>query len=391
MQFIDLAAQQRRIKQQIDERIQQVLAHGRYIMGPEVQELEEKLAGYVGARHALGCASGTDALLLALMACDVGPGDAIFTTPFTFIATAEVISLLGSTPVFVDIEASTFNLDPARLQLSVQAVQADNPAIHPLPGRQEGSGGPASLRPRGVIPVDLFGLTADYDRVRTIAGEYDLLIIEDAAQSFGAEYRGRKAGSLGHIGCTSFFPAKPLGAYGEGGMCFTDDDHLDETMRSLRVHGQGLHQYEHVRIGLNGRLDSLQAAVLLAKFGIFPEEIELRQRVAQRYTDLLAPCARLRTPSIPAGYQSAWAQYSLLAANGEHRAALQQKLKDAGIPTAIYYPKPLHLQPAFASLGYRSGDFPVSEDYASRIFSLPMHPYLQAADQERIAGLLSQI
>jgi UDP-2-acetamido-2-deoxy-ribo-hexuluronate aminotransferase len=389
MNFIDLAAQQRRIKEKLDERIQRVLSHSKYIMGPEVLELEEKLAAYVGTRHALGCASGTDALLLALMAHGVGPGDAIFTTPFTFIATAEVISLLGATPVFVDIEPSTFNLDPARLKLAVQAVQASDPAMHPLPYKRLGGSREAvALRPRGVIPVDLFGLPADYERVHAIAGEDDLLIIEDAAQSFGAEYQGRKAGSLGHIGCTSFYPAKPLGAYGEGGMCFTDDDRFLETMRSLRVHGQGQHQYDHDRIGLNGRLDSLQAAILLAKFEIFPEELELRQQVAQRYTDLLAPCSRLLTPSVPAGYLSAWAQYSLLAANGAHRADLQQKLKDAGIPTAIFYPKPLHLQPAFAGLGYQTGDFPVSEDYASRIFSLPMHPYLQAADQERIAGLL---
>jgi dTDP-4-amino-4,6-dideoxygalactose transaminase len=289
----------------------------------------------------------------------------------------------------VDIEASTFNLDPARLKLAIQAVQAGDPAIHPLPGgRADRGGGPVSLRPRGVIPVDLFGLPADYGRVHAIAGEYDLMVIEDAAQSFGAAYQGRKAGSLGHIGCTSFFPAKPLGGYGEGGMCFTDDALIDETMRSLRVHGQGQSQYDHVRIGLNGRLDSLQAAVLLAKFEIFPEEVALRQQVAQRYTELLASRSRLLTPSIPAGYLSAWAQYSLLGENGEQRAALQQKLKDAGIPTAIYYPKPLHLQPAFAGLAYQTGDFPVSEDYASRIFSLPMHPYLQAAEQEKIGAIL---
>ncbi|MHB8066474.1 MAG: DegT/DnrJ/EryC1/StrS family aminotransferase [Desulfobaccales bacterium] len=389
MQFIDLAAQQRRIKQQIDECIQRVLAHGRYIMGPEVPELEEKLAGYVGAGHALGCASGTDALLLALMAYGVGPGDAIFTTPFTFIATAEVISLLGATPVFVDIDAATFNLDPAKLELAVQAVQTRDRAIYPVPyGLAADKRELAVLRPRGVIPVDLFGLPADYDRINAIAANHHLFVIEDAAQSFGGESKGRKAGNLGQIGCTSFFPAKPLGGYGEGGMCFTDDDRLDETMRSLRVHGQGQNQYEHVRIGLNGRLDSLQAAVLLAKFEIFPEEVELRQQVAQRYTDLFAPCSRVRTPSIPPGYLSAWAQYSLLAENGEHRASIQQKLKDAGIPTAIYYPKPLHLQAAFAALGYQIGDFAVSEDYATRIFSLPMHPYLPAAEQERIAGLL---
>lgn len=392
MQFIDLAAQQRRIKQHIDERIQRVLAHGRYIMGPEVPELEERLAGYVGVKHALGCASGTDALLLALMAYGAGPGDAIFTTPFTFIATAEVISLLGATPVFVDIDASTFNLDPERLRLAIRALKNGDPAIHPLPyGRKEKGGALAALRPRGVIPVDLFGLPADYDRVRPVAADHALWVIEDAAQSFGAEYGGKKAGGLGDIGCTSFFPAKPLGGYGEGGMCFTDDDRLDEIMRSLRVHGQGQSQYDHDRVGLNGRLDSLQAAVLLAKLEIFPEEVELRQQAAQRYTDLLAPCPQVRIPSRPAGYLSVWAQYSLLAENGKHRAAIQQRLKAAGIPTAVYYPKPLHLQVAFAALGYQAGDFPVSEDYASRIFSLPMHPYLHAADQERIAGIICQV
>jgi dTDP-4-amino-4,6-dideoxygalactose transaminase len=358
-------------------------------MGPEVLELEECLAAYVGVKHAIGCASGTDALLLALMAYGVGSGDAIFTTPFTFIATAEVISLLGATPVFVDIDPATFNLDPGALKRAVQAVHANDAAMHPLPCRRPGSKGePPSLRPRGVIPVDLFGLPADYDRLQAVAAEYDLFVIEDAAQSFGAEYKGRKACALGQIGCTSFYPAKPLGGYGEGGMCFTDDDGLLEIMGSLRIHGQGLDRYDHVRIGLNARLDSLQAAILLAKFEIFPEEVKLRQKVAQRYTELLEPCAKLRAPSVPAGYVSAWAQYSLLAESETHRAGLQQKLKDAGIPTAIFYPKPLHLQPAFAALDYQAGDFPVSEDFATRIFSLPMHPYLQAETQETIVSLL---
>jgi len=386
MDFIDLAAQQRRIKEKLEERIQGVLTHGKYIMGPEVLELEKRLAGYVGTRHAIGCASGTDALLLALMAYGVGPGDAAFTTPFTFIATAEVISLLGATPVFVDIDPETFNLDPASLKKAIRAVQAHDSAIYPLPyGRQNSRSENPPLRARGVIPVDLFGLPADYDRLQVIAAEYGLWLIEDAAQSFGAQYQGRKACALGHIGCTSFYPAKPLGAYGEGGMCFTDDDGLNEVMGSLRIHGQGRDRYDNVRIGLNARLDSLQAAILLAKFEIFPAEVELRQQVAQRYTALLEPCASLRTPAIPPGYVSAWAQYSLLAASASHRAGLQQKLQDADIPTAIFYPKPLHLQTAFAGLGYQTGDFPVSEDYATRIFSLPMHPYLQATEQERIA------
>lgn len=388
MDFIDLATQQKRIKQKIDDAIQRVLSHGKYIMGPEVLELEQRLAAYVGTRHAVGCASGTDALLLALMAYEVGPGDAIFTTTFTFIATAEVIALLGATPVFVDVDPVTFNLDPAFLERAIRAVQSQDPTVHPLP---YGPSGLPSLRPRGVIPVDLFGLPADYDHLQAIAGEYDLFVIEDAAQSFGAEYKGRKACALGQIGCTSFYPAKPLGGYGEGGMCFTDDDRLKEMICSFRVHGQGQDRYDNVRIGLNARLDSLQAAILLAKFEIFPEEVELRQKVARGYTDLLASCSNLQVPSVPAGYLSTWAQYSLLAKSETHRAALLQKLRDADIPTAIFYPKPLHLQSAFATLGYKAGAFPVSEDYATRIFSLPMHPYLQKAEQETIAGLLCRL
>lgn len=391
MEFIDLAGQQRRIKRKLGDRIQQVLSHGKYIMGPEVLELEKRLADYVGSKHAIGCASGTDALLLALMAYGVGPGDAIFTTTFTFIATAEVISLLGATPVFVDIEPETFNLDPAGLKLAIQAVQANDPSIYPLPYCPPDTRSRSTfLQPRGVIPVDLFGLPADYDRLNAIAAEYSLFVLEDAAQSFGAEYRGRKACDLGHAACTSFFPAKPLGGYGDGGMCFTNDDNLDEMIRSLRIHGQGRHKYDNARIGLNARLDTLQAAILLAKFDIFPEEVELRQQVAKLYADLLSTSS-LRTPSVSAGYKSVWAQYTLLAESDKHRTALQQKLKEAGIPTAIYYPKPLHQQTAFATLRYREGDFLVSEDCANRVLSLPMHPYLQAEEQERIAAILCQV
>jgi dTDP-4-amino-4,6-dideoxygalactose transaminase len=237
--------------------------------------------------------------------------------------------------------------------------------------------------------VDLFGLPADYDRLDAIAGEHDLFVLEDAAQSFGAEYKGNKACSLAQIGGTSFFPAKPLGCYGDGGMCFTDDDNLHEIMMSVRVHGKGTHKYDNVRIGLNGRMDTLQAAVLLAKFDIFPEEIELRQQVARRYSQLLNQKAEVQTPTVTDGMTSAWAQYSVLAEDGTHRNQLQARLKEAGVPTAIYYPKPLHLQTAFKSLGYEEGDFPVSEDYAGRIFSLPMHPYLSDSDQEFIIKNLS--
>jgi dTDP-4-amino-4,6-dideoxygalactose transaminase len=404
MDFIDLKAQQKRIKVQLDANIQKVLAHGSYIMGPEVAQLETKLASYVGVKHALSCASGTDALLMALMACKVGPGDAIFTTPFTFIATAEVVSILGATPVFVDIDPKTYNIVPAKLEEAIKALKANDPSLYPLPlklhplpspgdarsaGVGKGALTDAGLRLRGVIPVDLFGLPADYDAINKIAKDHGLFVIEDAAQSFGAEYKGKKSCSFGKIACTSFFPAKPLGCYGDGGMCFTDDDSLAATLDSIRVHGKGAHKYENARIGINGRLDTLQAAILLAKFDIFPEEIELRQAVAQRYSSLLAPHSSLLTPHAAEGCKSAWAQYSLLAENEAQRTALMERLKAAGIPTAIYYPKPLHLQAAFAELGYKPGDFPISEDVANRIFSLPMHPYLVEPVQKVIVDALA--
>ena len=381
MNFIDLAAQQRRISKELNANIARVLAHGQYINGPEVRELESALAAYVGTKHAVGCASGTDALLMALMALDIGPGDAVLTSPFTFFATAEVISLVGATPVFVDIDPATFNIDPAKLDQAVRAVEKGDSSLHPLPVTAGGT-----LRARAVIPVDLFGLPADYDAIEAIAARHRFPVIEDAAQSFGSECNGRKCCSFGRIACTSFFPAKPLGCYGDGGMCFTEDDRVAERLRSIRVHGQGSDKYENIRIGINGRLDTLQAAILLAKFAIFPEELELRQEVARRYNELLAD--RVKTPEVPNGYRSAWAQYSILVRDGALRTSRIAKLKEAGIPTAIYYPKPLHLQTAFAGLGYQEGDFPVSEDCARRIFSLPMHPYLAAGEQRRITALL---
>ncbi|MDD3248822.1 MAG: DegT/DnrJ/EryC1/StrS family aminotransferase [Smithellaceae bacterium] len=400
MDFIDLKTQQKRIKQQLDAGIQKVLAHGSYIMGPEIKELEAKLAAYVGVKHAVACASGTDALLMALMALDVGPGDAVFTTPFTFFATAEVISLLGATPVFVDIDPKTFNIDPAKLALAIKALKANDPSLHPLPKATpsplvgEGKGEGIRLRPRCIIPVDLFGLTADYNAIDKIARENDLFVIEDAAQSFGAKHQDKMACSFGHIACTSFFPAKPLGCYGDGGMCFTNDAALAAALDSIRVHGKSTDKYDNARIGINGRLDTLQAAILLVKFEIFPEEVELRQTVAQHYSDLLSAIHdspyTISVPYIPAGYKSVWAQYSILARDDAHRAAFLEKLKVAGIPTAIYYPKPLHLQTAFAPLGYTPGAFPVSENAASRIFSLPMHPYLAQADQESIIAALKK-
>jgi UDP-2-acetamido-2-deoxy-ribo-hexuluronate aminotransferase len=363
--FIDLKAQQQLILPQLLERLQRVLAHGQYIMGPEVRELEDKLAAYVGVKHAISCSSGTDALLMPLMADGVGPGDAVFTTPFTFIATAEVIQLLGATPVFVDIDPQTFNLDPEALAAAIAELRR-NPKT-------------AQLRPRGVIPVDLFGQPADYDRLNALARKHDLFVLEDAAQSFGASYHGKRAGALAAVAATSFFPAKPLGGYGDGGAIFTDRDELAATLRSIRVHGEGRDRYENVRLGLNGRLDSLQAAVLLVKLEIFDQEVVARQEVARRYQEGLQGVVEV--PRVAPGCTSVWAQFSVLS---EHREALQARLKEAGVPTAVYYPRPLHLQGAFAHLHHREGDFPVSEAVARRIFSLPMHPYLGEAEQQRI-------
>jgi len=387
MNFIDLPAQQQRIRMQIEENIRKVLDHGQYIMGPEIGALEQALAEYTGVRHAIACSSGTDALLLALMAYGVGPDDAVFTTPFTFIATAEVVALLGATPVFVDIDPRTFNIDPEKLEQAIQAVKQNDPRLHPLPAASQS----AVLTPKGIIPVDLFGLPADYDRISAIARENGLFVIEDAAQSFGAEYQGKKAGALADIACTSFFPAKPLGGYGDGGMCFTDDDTLADLMRSIRIHGQGSDRYNNVRVGINGRLDSLQAAILLAKFSLFPEETILRQQAAGRYSALLAQNESFVLPYVPDGYLSVWAQYSILARDNAHRSAIQTALQKEGIPTMVYYPKPLHVQDAFASLGYRPDDFPVSDDCARRIFSLPMHPYLKEDDQKLIADSINGI
>ena len=379
IQFIDLNAQQQRIRDAVLRNITRVLDHGQYIMGPEIRELEDRLAGYVGAKYAVSCSSGTDALFMALMAYGAGPGDAIFTSPFTFVATAEVISLLGATPVFVDIEPDTFNIDPVKLEKAITALEKKDPGIHPLPRGFEG------LRPRGIIPVDLFGQPADYDAINALAQKKGLFVIEDAAQSFGAEYRGKKACALADVAATSFFPAKPLGCYGDGGMVFTDDSALYEHLTSVRVHGKGSDKYDNIRIGINGRCDTLQAAILLAKLEIFPEEMDLRQEVAGRYTDALRSSGDIQTPQVKDGRLSAWAQYSLVSGKKED---ILDALKKAGIPTAIYYPKPLHLQGAYTYLGYKPGDCPVSEITAGKIFSLPMHPYLTKEEQQKITDVI---
>jgi UDP-2-acetamido-2-deoxy-ribo-hexuluronate aminotransferase len=368
MQFIDLLSQKERIRAALLKRIERILDSGQFIMGPEVIELESRLAAWVGTRHCVSCSSGTDALLMPLMAKGIGPGDAVFTTPFTFVATAEVISLVGATPVFVDVSPDTFNINPDLVGHAVdQAVQQ-------------------GLKPRAIIPVDLFGLPADYDRLDAVASDYRLWMLEDAAQSFGGSLNGKRAGSFGLVGATSFFPAKPLGAYGDGGAIFTDDDELDALLRSIRVHGSGVDKYSNDRIGINGRLDSFQAAVLLEKLTLFDEELATRQRIAEAYSSRLE--GRLVVPRIPEGYRSAWAQYSVLAASTEEREQLMQALQQAGIPSMIYYKIPLHLQKAYNNLGYTVGDFPVSEDLSGRIFALPMHPYLKEEEIEQICSVL---
>jgi dTDP-4-amino-4,6-dideoxygalactose transaminase len=361
--FIDLGAQRRRLGQSVEDAILQVVNHGAYVMGPEVAALEAELSGFCGAKHALSCANGTDALGLILMAKGVKPGDAILCPSFTFAATAEVVAWMGATPVFVDILEGTFNLDPASLDTAIATARR------------------LRLNPVGLISVDLFGQPADYDAIEPICAREGLWLLSDAAQSFGATYKGRKVGTIGMATATSFFPAKPLGCYGDGGAVFTDDDELADVMRSLRVHGQGTDKYDNVRIGINGRLDTMQAAVLLEKLKIFPDEIAARDRIAKRYNELLRPMAIV--PEVPRGLTSVWAQYTLRI-RGFDRDAFQSDLKAAGIPTAVYYPKPLHRQTAYRAYPVAGNGLPVSDRLADEVISLPMHPYLSEEVQDRI-------
>ena len=320
MQFIDLKLQQKQIRIELQEAIHAVLDHGKYIMGPEVFKIEETLANFVGVKHAVSCSSGTDALLMALMAMNIGPGDAIFTTPFTFIATAEVISLLGATPIFIDIDPKTYNIDYEKLEQTILSLNKNKKDCC-LPRSVKIS----DIKPRGIISVDLFGLPADYDKIKKIAEKFNLFIIEDAAQSFGATYKDKQTCSLTEVGCTSFFPAKPLGCYGDGGMCFTDNDKLLNKMQSIRIHGKGENKYDNIRVGINGRFDTIQAAILLVKFGVFQNEIKQRQEKATIYTNLLKGNTSLVIPHVPENYTSVWAQYSLLARNEEQRLIIQNK------------------------------------------------------------------
>jgi len=352
MQFIDLKAQQDRIRESLRRRMDAVLEHGQYIMGPEVGELERSLARFVGVKHCVGVANGTDALLIALLALGVGRDDEVITTPFTFIASAEVIALLGARPIFVDIDPRTYNIDAAQIEAAVTA------------------------RTRAIMPVDLFGQCADMDAINAVASRLAIPVIEDAAQSLGAMHGTRRAAGLGTIGCTSFFPSKPLGCYGDGGACFTDDDVLAARMRQIRVHGQE-RRYRHAVIGLNGRLDTLQSAILLAKLEVFESEIADRQRLGARYSSLLADV--VTTPWIAPTNTSVFAQYTIEV---DDRESFIAHLTADGVPTAVHYPIPLNLQPAFASLGLGPGSFPRAEQAADRVVSLPMHPYLSAAQQD---------
>ena len=356
MQFIDLNSQQKQIREKINKRIDNVLDHGKYIMGPEVFELEERLADYVNTKHCISCSSGTDALLIPLLAMNIGPGDAVLTTPFTYIATAEVIALVGATPVFCDIYDKTFNINPEGLSSAFDFAVSKN------------------LKPKAIMPVDLFGLPARYRLIEKFAKNNDLMIIEDAAQGFGGKINEQRSGSFGDVAATSFFPAKPLGCYGDGGAIFTNNDALASKMRSIRVHGGGKDKYENVRIRINGRLDTIQAAVLLEKIEIFDKELISRNSIAEYYTQNINKM--FIPPLIPDKYFSSWAQYSILVPDSIERTDLIEKLKDKGIPSMVYYKIPVHLQLGYKKYGYKSGDFSISERLSEKILSIPMHPYM---------------
>jgi dTDP-4-amino-4,6-dideoxygalactose transaminase len=361
--FIDVVAQRRRLGRAIDDAVARVLAHCQFVQGPEVREFEAALAAFAGVRHAIGCASGTDALLLVLMAWEIGRGDAVICPSFTYHATAEMVALLGATPIIADVAPETFNLDPASCERAI--ATADK----------------RGLKPRAIIPVDLFGLPADHDAIGAIAAAHGLLVLDDAAQGFGATYRGKRLGALATAAATSFFPAKPLGCYGDGGAVFTDDDALAARVKSLRLHGEGADRSEAARIGITGRLDTIQAAVLIEKLKIFPDEIVARNRVAARYSDALADVAAV--PRVGNESSSVWAQYTLRVAPGR-RDAFAAALKAEGIPTAIYYTKPLHRQPAYRDFPVADGGVPVSEQLSKEVISLPMHAYLEPPAQDRI-------
>ena len=361
--FIDVAAQRRRLGSAIDDAVARVLAHCQFIQGPEVRALEAELAAFCGVRHAIGCASGTDALLMVLMAWQVGPGDAVVCPSFTYHATAEMVVLLGATPIIADVLPDTFNIDPASCERAIGTARR------------------LGLKPRAIIPVDLFGLPADHDSIATIAAENRLAVLDDAAQALGATYRGKKLGALASATATSFFPAKPLGCYGDGGAVFTDDDGLAARIKSIRLHGEGVDRSEAARIGITGRLDTIQAAILLEKLKVFPDEIESRNRIAARYSDALDDLVTV--PRTTNQSTSVWAQYTIRLKSGQ-RDGLAAALKAEGIPTAIYYTRPLHRQPAYRDFPLADGGVPVSELLAEEVISLPMHAYLDPMVQDRV-------
>jgi dTDP-4-amino-4,6-dideoxygalactose transaminase len=362
--FIDIAAQRRRLGKSIDEAVARVLNHCQFINGPEVAALEAALAEFSGSKHVVSCASGTDALLMVLMAKNVGPGDAVLCPSFTFCATGEAVALTGATPVFVDVDEATFNMDIASLKRGISTA------------RQRG------LNPRAVIPVDLFGQSADHDAIGAIAKGEGLFVLDDAAQGFGATYKGRRLGTFGLATATSFFPAKPLGCFGDGGAIFTDDDALAETLRSIRVHGQGSDKYDNVRLGITGRLDTMQAAILIEKLKIFEDEIAARNEVAERYTRGLGNLVTV--PRLASGCTSVWAQYTIRLPKGTNRDDFAAALKTQGIPTAIYYTKSVHQQTAYRDFPVADGGLPASERLSDDVISLPMHAYLDEATQQRV-------
>ena len=368
MEFLDLKTQQKRIRKPLEKRINKILDHGAYIMGPEVFELEEKLADYCGVKHAISCSSGTDALLIPLMAWGIGPGDAVFTTPFTYVATAEVISIVGATPVFVDVYESTFNIDCEKLETEITKVIDEG-----------------KLKPKAIIPVDLFGLPARYRLIDKIAKKYNLKVIEDAAQSFGGSIRDKKVGTFGDVAATSFYPAKPLGCYGDGGAIFTNDDDLAEECKAIRIHGTKNDKYNSEMIGLNGRLDSIQAAVLLEKLIIFDEELEMRRKIDSHYRDFFN-----NAQYHPKDYRSANALFSIILGSTSYRDSLISKLFKNNIPTVIYYKFPIHLMKGFKYLGYKAGDLPVSESLSKKIVSLPMHPYIKTEEIESLVSFVKK-
>jgi len=362
--FIDLAAQRRRIGKSIDDAIARVMSHCQFINGPEVTQLEAALAAFSGAKHVVACASGTDALLMVLMAKGVGRGDAVLCPSFTFCATGEAVALTGATPVFVDVDESTFNMDAASLKRGIATARK------------------IGLKPVGVMPVDLFGQSVDHDAVASVAEAEGLFVLDDAAQGFGASYKGRKLGTFGLATATSFFPAKPLGCFGDGGAIFTDDAGLAETLRSIRAHGQGADRYDNVRLGLTGRLDTMQAAILIEKLKIFEDEIDLRNKIADRYARGLGNLVTV--PRLASGCTSVWAQYTIRLPQGTDRDGFAAALKTQGIPTAIYYPKSMHQQTAYRDFPVADGGLPVSERLSEDVISLPMHAYLDEATQDRI-------